>query len=179
MEEWKIIDGFPLYEVSSLGNIRKATTKRPLKSRLTFGEKYLIAGLRFPGATGNKVKPKRVHRLVALAFCERPDGKNHVNHKDGNRLNNRADNLQWTTQKENNHHSYYILGNRSPMLKGMKYPPNTKMDDSLLSVCIDMFYSGMITNEIGKAVGIDGSTIRKRLRKHFGCQLKDVIKKQV
>ena len=44
---------------------------------------------------------KYVHRLVAEAFCEKPAGKEYVNHKDGNPGNNRADNLEWVTNREN------------------------------------------------------------------------------
>lgn len=48
---------------------------------------------------------KYVHRLVATHFVPRVDGKTIVNHKDGNKLNNRADNLEWCTQAENIAHS--------------------------------------------------------------------------
>lgn len=48
----------------------------------------------------------RVHRLVAETFVEQRDGKNTVNHIDGNKLNNAADNLEWVTQAENMRHAY-------------------------------------------------------------------------
>ncbi|RHZ55988.1 hypothetical protein Glove_407g6 [Diversispora epigaea] len=51
----------------------------------------------------------RVHRLVALAFCPKEDGKEYVNHIDGESTNNRASNLEWCTLKENNQH-YVCLG---------------------------------------------------------------------
>ncbi len=46
-----------------------------------------------------------IHRLVATAFLEKEEHKNTVNHKDGNRFNNVASNLEWCTQKENNDHA--------------------------------------------------------------------------
>lgn len=46
-----------------------------------------------------------VHKLVAQGFCPNPDKKQFVNHIDGNKLNNHADNLEWCTIAENNHHA--------------------------------------------------------------------------
>ena len=42
-----------------------------------------------------EIIPKHIHRMVAEAFIPNPDGKKHVNHIDGNKRNNCADNLEW------------------------------------------------------------------------------------
>lgn len=52
-----------------------------------------------------KCKTFQVHRLIAKAFLPKPSEKNIINHKDGNKLNNRIDNLEWCTSKENMQHA--------------------------------------------------------------------------
>lgn len=55
---------------------------------------------------------KNVHRLVAEAFCPNPDNLPEVNHKDGNKLNNSADNLEWVSTRENLLHCRDFIGSK-------------------------------------------------------------------
>lgn len=57
-----------------------------------------------------KYKRVSVHRIVASVFCENPMVKEQVNHKDGDKQNNDAANLEWCTSSENNKHKYEVLG---------------------------------------------------------------------
>jgi len=98
MEEWRIINEFPNYDVSNLGNIRNNKSNKIMKICIKSGY-YHVSLLN----TSVK-KTLKVHRLVALAFIENPKNKSEVNHKDKNKLNNHVNNLEWMTRQENNIH---------------------------------------------------------------------------
>jgi hypothetical protein len=57
-------------------------------------------------------KKHLVHRLVAIEFIENPFNKSYVNHKDGNKLNNNASNLEWVTKSENTIHAINVLNKK-------------------------------------------------------------------
>ena len=62
-------------------------------------------------------KKYSVHRLVAIVFIDNKENKSDVNHKDGNKLNNNVNNLEWVSKSENVKHSINILKNKN----GLKY----------------------------------------------------------
>lgn len=113
-EIWKDIAGYEgQYQVSNLGNVRSLdrdieqwsryghTIIRRLKGKVLApfdnGTGYLAVGLK----NNQEVANHYVHRLVASAFVEKPNGMDVINHLDYNRKNNEATNLEWSTQKEN------------------------------------------------------------------------------
>jgi hypothetical protein len=111
MEDWKSIDGFDGYFVSSFGNIKSVKPKpygvRILKPADNKG--YSAVALY---RKDRKVKRFFIHRLVAMAFIDNPKNKPFINHINANPKDNRVENLEWCTQVENINHAYK-LGNKT------------------------------------------------------------------
>jgi hypothetical protein len=100
LANFKDIEGFPNYKVSSSGQIYLARHDRLAKQHRDH-RGYMSVGV---SADGTK-KRFPVHRLVAEAFIPNPEGKPVVNHKNGNPSDNRVENLEWVTQAENCRHA--------------------------------------------------------------------------
>lgn len=105
MEEWKEVLGFDvLYEVSNLGRVRTRYSKeKGYTKEYRFveptdnGKGYM----RFNWKLNGRSKTVYLHRLVAEYFIFNPEGLTEVNHKDENKSNNSADNLEWCTHLYN------------------------------------------------------------------------------
>ena len=102
IEVWKPIKQDPRYIVSSKGRI--ARLRKPWIKYGRGKQGYLY--VRFGGR--EQIKQHKIHRLVAEAFLRKGEGKEIVNHKDGNHFNNKVENLKWVTQSENNKHAYKV-----------------------------------------------------------------------
>ena len=105
-EKWETIVDWPNYAVSTIGRVKRLTTKGSgiAGSVLT---SFLVMG--YPSVNlchGSRRKSVRIHRLVAEAFIEKPDGCTEVNHIDATRDNNNVTNLEWVTSSENRFHAY-------------------------------------------------------------------------
>ena len=100
IEEWKPVYGYDgIYEVSNSGKVRSMKAELLPYKR---GRNYLSVKL----CNAHGQKSFTVHRLVAIAFCEKLNGYDCVNHINGNKDDNRAKNLEWCTNTENVRHAF-------------------------------------------------------------------------
>ena len=143
VEIWATIKENPRYAVSNLGNVKNVLTGKMLKPRPTH-----TGYLRVQVTTERGRTDLYVHRLVADAFCEHPDGCNVVNHKDYNNQNNKAENLEWTTQKDN---FLYSLRNGRMKKFPLETPVSCTKDGVTITYCS--------TREASISIGCDHKTV--------------------
>lgn len=90
-----------------------------------------------------------VHRLVALCYLENENGYEQVNHKNGVKLDNRVENLEWCSAKQNIQHSI------KAGLRGGRYKAT---DEKIMEIELLTYY-GLSTREIGRIVGLSQSSV--------------------
>ena len=100
-EKWKIVEGYENYKISTYGRIMNIITNNLLKPTKTENGYMQINLCKF-----KKYKGMRIHRLVAGAFIPNPSNYPEVNHKDGNKSNNKVENLEFVTYSENTLHAH-------------------------------------------------------------------------
>lgn len=117
MEQWKKIDGYEYYFVSNLGNVKsesrfitkkdgtKQFVKGVLMKKFKTNCNYFVVGL--VDLNGYQ-KRHLVHRLVLIAFHGLHESKNQVNHINGDKSDNRLENLEWVNCSENQKHAHSI-----------------------------------------------------------------------
>lgn len=168
-ELWRPLLEYKGIEVSSVGRIRKAANKRRKERILTEFPKdkdgYCRCSVQKLDGTWTS---QPVHRLVAKAFIDNPDNKESVNHIDGNRTNNKVENLEWVTAKENVIHSFKF-GNRK---KCKEVPKRTLLTDFQISQ-IDKLREIYTVNQIAKLFNIEYQSLKNIIHKKKQCERLD------
>lgn len=110
MEMWKDIENYiGLYQVSNYGNVKSLSKKSGncFRGEILLKQKTTKDGYKYVCLSKNhKQETFRVHRLVAQYFVD--GAGDTVNHKDGDKTNNHADNLEWCDRSENMKHAYRL-----------------------------------------------------------------------
>ena len=169
-EKWKIIEEFPKYLISNKGRIKILST---LEDKKVFvkDDGYIATGL-----TKNKKDYYRyVHRLVAESFVNNKHGKSQVNHINGIKGDNRADNLEWVTPAENIRHAIDTgllkYKKKEKEIKTSKYSKGEEVNGSKLTPeeVIEIRVLWELREfkqvELAEKFGVDNSTINDIIRR--------------
>jgi len=135
--------GFKDYCVDKSGKVYSLKSNRFLKPQQQRTGYYTVS-LR----NDTEVKTVSLHRVVALAFIENPEGKPQVNHINGDKSDNSVCNLEWMTPKENVQHAY-----DTGLARGTRNPDRFLSDDVAHGVCI-LIQDSWRNKDIAESFGI-------------------------
>lgn len=158
-EEYRIIEEAPRYTVSNYGNIKSFVSKKNGYIMKSSYDKDGYKRIALCLEDGGRIY-RRVHQLVAKAFIPNPNNYTMINHINGNREDNRVENLEWCDNSRNQFHSYrenHRVWNREPHRKDMTMIKAT----NIITQEYILFDS---VNECARYYGVSDSAIFNRLR---------------
>lgn len=168
-ELWKSLEEYKGIKVSSIGRIWKAANKSRKERILTEFPKdkdgYCRCSVQKINGTWTS---QPVHRLVAKAFILNPENKQAVNHIDGDRTNNKVENLEWVTPKENVIHSFRFGARK----RCKQVPKKTLLTDFQISQ-IDKLRELYTVNQIAKLFNIEYQSLKNIIHKKKQCERLD------
>ena len=154
---WKTIPAFGgRYEASETGEIRHSLNKNIRKARKN---RYGYLQLNFSRNDGTgKSDTISVHRLIAKTFIPNPLNLPEVNHKDGNKQNNNAENLEWCTCSENGKHAFKI--GLSQTYKGEDHV-KAKLTNEQAKQIKQLYKKGVLQCKLADYFNVSQTTIRR------------------
>lgn len=163
-EQWRdIINYEGLYQVSNMGRIMSLRENYKRIKRCTVNDaNYVCVSLR---DKNGKDKVHRVHRLVAEAFLPNLEKKPFVNHKNSIRSDNRVENLEWVSHKENIRHSFDFGYGKA--LSGVNHAC-AKLDAKSVRYMRDNFVPGdkkYGINAMARQFGVSGAVVHAIVHK--------------
>ena len=162
--EWKIelldneipreIEGFSKYIVTNLGRIFKKENGRLITIRPN-RKGYMVCSLIPDIRDGLRDKKVSVHRIIAKAFIPNVENKEQVNHIDGDRTNNKIENLEWCTSFENMKHRH-----KSGICSSEQSSFATITDEIAKNICV-LLSREMNPLEISQELGVSINIVRQ------------------
>jgi hypothetical protein len=158
-EEWRTIADFPEYSVSSLGRVRRDVARHYFPSGRIMAQTVCSAGgyLKINLSHEGKTRTRLVHRLVCIAFNGVPPTPRHeAAHADGEPTNNRANNLEWKTPRENCADKALHGTNHQP--SGEDSPKAMLTDEAVRIIRTTKRYNGVL-GDLARRFGVTENTV--------------------
>ena len=164
-ERWAVIEEWPNYAVSDHGRVKRLTSRangkagtllKPFMNNVGYFTVHL--------SHGPKRAIKTIHRLVAAAFIENPDGLPEVNHIDANRGNPHFKNLEWVTSSGNRYHAYKTGG---LCAIGSKNGHSKLTEEAVLDIRSFSGHKKVLASKFGVSVATVNDVLARRTWTHI------------
>jgi hypothetical protein len=170
MEIWRTIRENDYYQVSNLGRVKSIARKVPHSAcgEVSVRERILKPAIDSKGyervalARSKSLKTYKVHRLVADSFIDNHKNKSQVNHINGIKTDNKVENLEWCTNKENAQHA--VDNGLWSYKKGHEHH-RSKLNKYAVTVLVRMKKRGIINREIAEYFNISISCVKRTFKR--------------